>query len=560
MERLREGTGRLLEISRIGKIDADPLLQKYRVAAGYALDRLDESEAAACVDQMVSDARSIPGMTGKAYYDLAAAAGRVFILRCNFPQQEELIARYDENCSQSSSIDILFDHLKTLQREQISRLRNGCRGDDPCGDQRQGDHQPGGAAVKSEVFRMERVTYQEGGIRKLRDCELNIFSGEILGLIPLNSYGLQALMDVMTKNLPLQFGFVFLKEKLINHWQRPNPRNNPIGLIQSKSHLVEGMTLSENVFVLRSGFRAMVAGYRLVVLQDFSTFLNESELEKIHTILRQCASEGISFLYIGSQPEDISRIADRVAIFGNGRILKNVEAGTSLQEILEKAAAGKFAAQKERTLAADSQAVFRGVKLRLAGVEEVSFSVHPGECVVLQDVSNRFIPQILEILMGEREAPAGSLWLGDAPFSSVSDRKTAIIQELPTQTMIFPRMSYFDNLFLTSDHHLPGLWRKLRMQRRLAQEFRAREEKDLFDQSVESLSELEKYDLVYNRILFQKPEVVFCVRPFKGADMELREHIRHLITLLQKKQIAVVLLTTNASEAFGIADRMIRIG
>ena len=42
--------------------------------------------------------------------------------------------------------------------------------------------------------------------------------------------------------------------------------------------------------------------------------------------------------------------------------------------------------------------------------------------------------------------------------------------------------------------------------------------------------------------------------------MELREHIRHLNTLLQKKQIAVVLLTTNASEAFGIADRVIRIG
>lgn len=59
---------------------------------------------------------------------------------------------------------------------------------------------------------MERVTCQEGGIRKLQDCDLHIFSREILGLIPLNSYGLQALIDVMT--------------------------------------------LSENVFVLRSGFRA----------------------------------------------------------------------------------------------------------------------------------------------------------------------------------------------------------------------------------------------------------------------------------------------------------------
>ena len=123
MERLQEGTGRLLELSQISVIDADPILQRYRISAGYALDSLDAAEAAACVEQMICDARNIPGMTGKAYYDLAAAAGRVFILRCNFPQQEELIAQYDESCGQSSSIDDLFGQLKKLQQEQISRLQ-----------------------------------------------------------------------------------------------------------------------------------------------------------------------------------------------------------------------------------------------------------------------------------------------------------------------------------------------------------------------------------------------------------------------------------------------------
>lgn len=123
MERLREGTGRLLEASRSSKIDADSFLQRYRVSAGYALDRLDAAAAAACVDQMELDARNTPGMTGKALYDLAAAAGRVFILRCNYPQQEELIAQYDLCCRQSSSIEALFDQLRQLQNEQIRRLQ-----------------------------------------------------------------------------------------------------------------------------------------------------------------------------------------------------------------------------------------------------------------------------------------------------------------------------------------------------------------------------------------------------------------------------------------------------
>lgn len=94
---------------------------------------------------------------------------------------------------------------------------------------------------------------------------------------------------------------------------------------------------------------------------------------------------------------------------------------------------------------------------------------------------------------------------------------------------------------------------------RLAKEYGARNGVELFRQAVEHLSELEKYNLVYNRILLQKPKVVFCVRPFKGADMEIREHIRGLLLQLRKKKIAVVLLIANADEAFGIADRVIRV-
>ena len=121
------------------------------------------------------------------------------------------------------------------------------------------------------------------------------------------------------------------------------------------------------------------------------------------------------------------------------------------------------------------------------------------------------------------------------------------------------KLSYFDNLFLCSDHHLPRLWLRRRMQRRLAKEYAQRNNIELFQRSVESLSELEKYDLVYHRILLQKPKVVICIRPFKGADMELREHILHLMEQLRKKQIAVVITTVNASGDIPGADRVISV-
>ena len=97
------------------------------------------------------------------------------------------------------------------------------------------------------------------------------------------------------------------------------------------------------------------------------------------------------------------------------------------------------------------------------------------------------------------------------------------------------------------------------MQRLLAKEYAQRNGIDLFHRSVDGLSELEKYDLVYSRILLQKPKVVICIHPFKGADMELREHILHLIEKLRKKQIAVVITTVNLSGYVPDADRVITV-
>lgn len=458
--------------------------------------------------------------------------------------------------------------------------------------------------MRAEVFRMERVTYRENGIEWLADCNLHIFSGEILGLVPLNSHGLPSLLEVITKNLPLEFGFVFLREKLINNWHEPHPQDNPIGLIQSKVQLVEGLSLADNVFVLRNGFRAwyiqsrllraqlqpffekfgitvapeeypeslttfqrvvveliraMVAGYRLIILYDISAFLGKGETEKLHDILKQCAADGFSFLYIGSQPEELSQIADRICIFGSGRILKSVERVEELPDILEKIAGVPCDAKDTELPEVGTPPVLRATGLSMDSMDDLSFDVYAGECLVLQDGSNRVTEALLQVLTGDRLPTAGELWLDNRLCHPAGNRDLAIIQELPGQTMIFPRLSYFDNLFMTSDHHLPTLWGNKRMQNRLAKEYGSRNGVELFHQAVERLSELEKYDLVYNRILLQRPKVVFCVRPFKGADMELREHIRGLLLQLRKKKIAVVLLTANADETLGIADRVIRI-
>ena len=45
--------------------------------------------------------------------------------------------------------------------------------------------------MKNEVFRMERVTYKEAEVVKLEDFNLQIYEGEIMGMLPFNGQGKQ---------------------------------------------------------------------------------------------------------------------------------------------------------------------------------------------------------------------------------------------------------------------------------------------------------------------------------------------------------------------------------
>ena len=56
--------------------------------------------------------------------------------------------------------------------------------------------------MRNEVLRMERVTYKEDEVVKLEDFNLQIFQGEIMGFLPVNSHGKTALLKLLERNLP----------------------------------------------------------------------------------------------------------------------------------------------------------------------------------------------------------------------------------------------------------------------------------------------------------------------------------------------------------------------
>jgi ribose transport system ATP-binding protein len=473
--------------------------------------------------------------------------------------------------------------------------------------------------MKIETLRLHKVTQIDQGSTLLNSVNLHILRGEIMGLICVNAYGLEALIRLICQNVPIYYGHVYFAEKLVNSYQHSSMRFNQVSVIDKRSRLLENLTVSDNIFVMRPGFkkylipdrllemelaaltgeigisiqadakvddltffersvvellRAVVSGARLVILRDISNFICASDLVGFHDLIRHYSEQGVSFMYICSHYEEVFQICGKAALMDNGKILKVLD-----RENFEPENMPRFIKQ-ELSLTVPMPVIlqpsvisllpgsvptpksvleFRGVTT--GNIRDFNATVRAGECFVFFDRSNTAFTDFVA-LMARRTKP----WRGDILLdghvwnhrkSAVFQQNVLVIAENPTQSMLFPNMSAIDNLCFPLESRMPFIWAGERIRESVLKEYEQYIGEDIYARDIAGLSLLSLYNLVYYRALLYKPKVVFCVQPFAGADLYLRHHVIHLIHELQSQGIAVVILAVSLQDNLIPASRLL---
>ena len=135
----------------------------------------------------------------------------------------------------------------------------------------------------------------------------------------------------------------------------------------------------------------------------------------------------------------------------------------------------------------------------------------------------------------------------------------AVLKEQSTSTMLFPELNNMDNLCLGLSRRVGYVWLGRSIRASVRQEYGEVFGKDFFSLYPDQLSERQKCRLVYTRILLQRPRAVFCIQPFKGADLPHRMFIWKMLKMLLDRKIAVVILAVNLADSLALADRLIRL-
>lgn len=465
--------------------------------------------------------------------------------------------------------------------------------------------------MRTEAVRLDRITQRDEEENVLLDSiSLQIFKGEIMGLICINSYGLDQLLNLIRQNVPIHYGYVYFDENLVNSYLRSSMKPNRVALIQQKSALVDSLTVADNIFVMRSGFKkfiiqphvlerqfmrfvkglgfsfsadtqvaqlstfekcvveiikAAATGSRLVILQDVSNFVGANDLQKLHALIRHFASEQMTFLYICSHHEEVFTICDRVAIMENGKVQKVLDKENFSDELMHDFIGIDF--KVPHAGAEQASAVKKPVlsfeHIATGNLHDFNLTIYEGECAVLFDISNTVLSDLTGLFFGDVSADNGRIIIDGRPWKKANGKNShnpqiAFIAEKPLQSMLFPDFSYIDNLCFTTGK-LPMMWLNNRVRNSIIAEYEPRIGADIYAEDIRSLSPFSLYSLVYYRVHLCRPKVAICVQPFAGADMRLRYHVIGLIQELQRRGIAVLILAVSLSDSLSAADRLFTI-
>ena len=315
-------------------------------------------------------------------------------------------------------------------------------------------------------------------------------------------------------------------------------------------------------------------GLKLLVLDEPTAVLTESEAESLLQAMRTIASQGIAIIFISHRLNEITAVADRVTILRDGELVitKNAK-DTNALEIAEYMVGRKVSIERSDKARHLSNEIVLSVKdLHVAmpneRVKGVSFDVRKGEIFGIGGLAGQGKLGIANGIMGIYESK-GTVTLNgkqmplnktrkmlDAGVAFVSeDRKGVglLIEEPIDDNIMFTAMtihSEFLTPFRLSDK-VAIREHALKMIKEL--DIRCSSEK----QHTGRLSGGNQQKVCVARALTQKPTVLFVSEPTRGIDIGAKKLILDLLLELSREQgMTVIMTSSELAELSSICDRI----
>ncbi|MDR2596029.1 MAG: ATP-binding cassette domain-containing protein [Treponema sp.] len=320
--------------------------------------------------------------------------------------------------------------------------------------------------------------------------------------------------------------------------------------------------------------RILNANAQIIILDEPSSILTEQETDSLFKMLKDIVSEGKSVILITHKINEIEKIANRVAVLRKGELIGVKEISQTDKYEITRMMMGEDIPLLEKTQKEEKQndpvLVFKNVTIKRKGqkqplLDKVSFTVHSGEILGFTGVRGNGLGVIEAVLGGFLHPQEGKIFHRGKDISMFNIRKLrkqglAYVPADRIRVASAEDATIEENIIITRRHDFKKgiLLDKKEINRfftELVQKYNIEGVSLKEKCSVLSGGNLQKLILA-REINCIKDYIVFS-EPSWGLDVASSGFIKSEILSLQKRNAAIILLSTNLDETLELADRII---
>ncbi|MFM2186150.1 MAG: ABC transporter ATP-binding protein [Burkholderiaceae bacterium] len=319
--------------------------------------------------------------------------------------------------------------------------------------------------------------------------------------------------------------------------------------------------------------RALLSDPQLLILDEPTSVLTPSAVERLFQVLRQLASQGCSIVYISHKLHEIRALCSACTVLRGGRVTGRCDPRQESDASLSRMMIGSDPPQLQHrqqapgavALAVKGLSVARGDPFG-TDLQDVSLELRAGEILGVAGVSGNGQRELLACLSGEdRRAPRGSITLlGQEVSQADAGRRRVLGQHFVPEERLgrgaVPSLSLALNTLLSRREPIQAGWwidrtRMRALASHLISRFNVRAGGP--DSLAQSLSGGNLQKFIVGREIDAQPRVLIVSQPTWGVDVGASAQIRASLLALRDQGTAVLVISEELDELFELADRLV---
>jgi len=472
------------------------------------------------------------------------------------------------------------------------------------------------------ILEMRSIVKEFPGVKALDGVTFELYEGEFHSLVGENGAGKSTLMKTLSGVYPFGTygGDIVIDGEVRQFKTIRDSEKAGVAIIFQELSLVKELTVGENIFLGRepNNFglinwselyqkaatllknlhlpidprtpvgnlgigqqqlveiaKALSQDAKILVLDEPTAALTESEVETLFVILRKLKERGVGMIYISHKLDEVFEMSNRITVLRDGKTVGTQNAqdltkdkvislmvGRDVGDIFPQTSHefGETAMEVKNLTAYDLDNPNKKL------VDNVSFSVKKGEVLGISGLMGAGRSELLMSIFGAWQGKSSGEILVEGKQVSIGSPSEAIkngigfVTEDRKRFGLLLEQTIQDNMSLAGLKQISGAFLTNRSRETVAAKGAMKSLKVKANSPATiagTLSGGNQQKVVLGKWLLTNPKVLFLDEPTRGIDVGAKQEIYSEINKLAKEGLAIVMVSSELPEVLGLSDRVL---